>query len=237
MSERIGAFLESLSEADGLDALSATVTGARDLFDVEHIVFHAAGPDDAQWSAVTYDTGWVDTYVAQNFQAIDPVVQGCFGGFMPLDWKRLDWSRKQARSLMAEGVAHGVGNQGYSIPVRGPGGQFAVFTVNDTAKDDDWAVRTAAARNEMLLTAHYINERVITLTQAPDRAPHQALSPREADSLLYLAKGLSRGQVADRLGISENTLRVYIDSARHKLGALNLTNAVATAMSRGLISV
>ncbi len=34
---------------------------------------------------------------------------------------------------------------------------------------------------------------------------------------------------------SENTLRAYIDSARHKLGAMNVTHAVALALARGII--
>ena len=41
--------------------------------------------------------------------------------------------------------------------------------------------------------------------------------------------------MADALQISENTLRAYIDSARHKLGALNVTHAVALALARGII--
>ncbi|MEH6741748.1 MAG: helix-turn-helix transcriptional regulator, partial [Sulfitobacter sp.] len=52
-----------------------------------------------------------------------------------------------------------------------------------------------------------------------------------------LAIGYSRAQVANSLAISEHTLRVYIESARFKLGALNTTHAVARAMSRGLIVV
>jgi DNA-binding CsgD family transcriptional regulator len=35
--------------------------------------------------------------------------------------------------------------------------------------------------------------------------------------------------------MSENTLRAYIDSARHKLGAMNVTHAVAMALARGII--
>ena len=41
--------------------------------------------------------------------------------------------------------------------------------------------------------------------------------------------------MADTLHISENTLRAYIDSARHKLGAMNVTHAVALALARGII--
>jgi DNA-binding CsgD family transcriptional regulator len=55
--------------------------------------------------------------------------------------------------------------------------------------------------------------------------------------MTLLAIGYSRAQVADQLSISEHTLRVYIESARFKLGALNTTHAVARALSRGLIVV
>jgi DNA-binding CsgD family transcriptional regulator len=65
----------------------------------------------------------------------------------------------------------------------------------------------------------------------------QALSPREVDAMTLLAVGYSRAQVADRLSISEHTLRAYVESARFKLGASNTTHAVARALSRGLIVV
>jgi DNA-binding CsgD family transcriptional regulator len=63
------------------------------------------------------------------------------------------------------------------------------------------------------------------------------LSPRELGAMTLLAKGFSRAQTADEMQISEHTLRVYIEAARHKLGALNTTHAVARALSRGLIVV
>ena len=61
------------------------------------------------------------------------------------------------------------------------------------------------------------------------------LSPRERDVLSRLSLGESRARVAEALQISENTLRAYIDSARHKLGAMNVTHAVALALARGVI--
>ena len=55
--------------------------------------------------------------------------------------------------------------------------------------------------------------------------------------MTLLAIGYSRAQAADTLSISEHTLRVYVESARFKLGALNTTHAVARAISRGLVVV
>jgi DNA-binding CsgD family transcriptional regulator len=65
----------------------------------------------------------------------------------------------------------------------------------------------------------------------------QKLSPRERDVLTMIAAGRTRAQIADALKISESTLRVYIDSARHKLGALNAFHAVAIAMKTGAIRI
>ena len=55
--------------------------------------------------------------------------------------------------------------------------------------------------------------------------------------MTFLAMGFNRAKAADTMEISEHTLRVYIESARFKLGAINTTHAVARAMSRGLIVV
>ncbi|CTQ33376.1 helix-turn-helix transcriptional regulator [Jannaschia rubra] len=236
MSRKLDDALERLASAASFDALEGAVTSLRDTFEVEHVVYHAVRSTGERWGAVTYDPGWVQTYIDENFQAIDPVVLNCFRRFTPADWKTLDWSPRAARTLLAEGIAHGIGNQGLSLPIRGPNGQFAVFTLNDRARDDEWAAFAREAFDDLLLVAHYVNERALAL-DGTQNAPHQMLSPRETDALTLLAAGRSRAQAAEHLRISENTLRVYIESARFKLGALNTVHAVANAMSRGLICV
>ncbi|WP_054460434.1 LuxR C-terminal-related transcriptional regulator [Phaeobacter sp. 11ANDIMAR09] len=65
----------------------------------------------------------------------------------------------------------------------------------------------------------------------------ETLSQREVDALQLLAIGYSRAQVAKALSISEHTLRVYLESARFKLGALNSTHTVAMAVASGQIVV
>jgi len=223
-----------LGNARDLGALSAAVFHLRDCYDVEHLVYHSVRSGGEQWGALTYDPAWVAAYTENNFQTIDPVVLSCFNRFTPVDWKRLDWSSRPARALLGEALANGVGNQGVSLPIRGPSGQFALFTVNHRIGDDSWARFTRTHMQELLLAAHYVNERALAL-DGDSPAPHQALSPRETDALTLLAAGNSRAKAAERLKISEHTLRVYIESARFKLGAMNTTHAVANALSRGLI--
>ena len=85
--------------------------------------------------------------------------------------------------------------------------------------------------------AHEFNKRALDFDESGDQMLTPTLSPRELGAITYIAKGLSRAQAANEMKISEHTLRVYIESARHKLGALNTTHAVARALSGGLIVV
>lgn len=229
--------LEDLDATSTLDDLDTVIRALRDAFGIDHMVYHWVDSAGDQYGCGTYCDAWRDRYIEPNYLRIDPVIQGCFQRFHPVDWKRLDWSSKAARKFQAEAIAYGVGNQGYSIPIRGPNGQFALFTANHGCDDATWAAFTEAHGRDLILIAHYFNRKGLEFE--PDRQPEtsRALSPREVDAMTLLAMGYSRAQVADSLTISEHTLRVYIESARFKLGALDTTHAVARAMSRGLIVV
>ena len=229
--------LEELEQADGLEGLQTATEALCDHYRIDHVIYHWVDSAGEQYGCGTYSDTWRYRYLDLNYLRIDPVIIGCFQRFHPVDWKRLDWSSKAARAFQADALSHGVGNQGFSVPIRGPNGQFALFTVNHSCDDDAWASWTEAHRRELILIAHYFNEKALEFE--PDRTPEQsqALSPREVDAMTLLAMGYSRAQVADTLSIAEHTLRVYIESARFKLGALNTTHAVARAMSRGLIVV
>lgn len=229
--------LSALEQATSLDAMQRVSEALRDYFEIDHLVYHWVDSSGDQYGCGTYSKAWQAIYLSENYLRIDPVVQGCFQRFHPVDWKRLDWSSKAAREFLQVSAEHGVGNQGYSIPIRGPNGQFALFTVNHSCDDATWGAFTNANRRNLILIAHYFNEKALEFE--PDRQPEQqqGLSPREVDAMTLLAIGYSRAQVANKLSISEHTLRVYIESARFKLGALNTTHAVARAMSRGLIVV
>ena len=233
--DQVDRILEALDASSTLDELQEIITGLRDAYGVDHMVYHWVDSAGDQYGCGTYSDAWGERYLAQNYLRIDPVIQGCYQRFHPVDWKRLDWSGKAARAFQAEAIRYGVGNQGYSVPIRGPNGQFALFTVSHSCDDETWAAFTGEHGRDLILIAHFFNRKALEFE--PDRQPEaaRALSPRAVDAMTLLAMGYSRAQVADTLSISEHTLRVYIESARFKLGALNTTHAVARAMSRGLI--
>lgn len=237
MQNRLEPVLETIQNVKVLDDLNHEIATLREQLGVEHVIYHSVNSKGSQYAALTYSDAWVARYLEQDYARIDPVVQGCYQRFHPVDWKRLDWSSRAARELHGEALDAGVGNQGFSVPIRGPNGQFALFTVSHRCDDREWELFTRERVPDLILVSHFVNQKALELERGTDIVKANQLSPRETDALTMLAMGLSRAQAADSLMISEHTLRVYIESARYKLGAANTTHAVAKAIALGQIVV
>ncbi|MGH3048696.1 MAG: response regulator transcription factor, partial [Gaiellaceae bacterium] len=69
-----------------------------------------------------------------------------------------------------------------------------------------------------------------------EASPRTQLTQRELDVLGLLAEGLPHAEIGDRLGISSETVRTHLRKASNRLGAATRTQAVATALRRGLIA-
>jgi DNA-binding NarL/FixJ family response regulator len=65
--------------------------------------------------------------------------------------------------------------------------------------------------------------------------PMPSLAPRELSVLELLAEGKSNRQIAERLYLSEQTVKNLLTSVYHKLGAQNRTEAVLQAVQRGIV--
>lgn len=65
----------------------------------------------------------------------------------------------------------------------------------------------------------------------------ESLTAREIDVLRHIAGGNRNRDIADRLFISEETVKVHIKHIMGKLGASDRTQAVAIALRRGIIQL
>jgi DNA-binding NarL/FixJ family response regulator len=63
----------------------------------------------------------------------------------------------------------------------------------------------------------------------------EVLTPREQEVLQLLAEGLPNKTIADRLYISEHTVKFHVNAILSKLGAQSRTEAVVRATRLGLL--
>jgi DNA-binding NarL/FixJ family response regulator len=78
---------------------------------------------------------------------------------------------------------------------------------------------------------------VIAPGRSTDEDVEESLTPREVQVLELLAEGLSNKAIAERLAISDQTVKFHVSSICGKLGAANRTDAVRRAVRGGLITL
>ncbi len=236
MSHLLEETIDQLQTSESVDDIPVLLKTLRENYDLDHIVYHSGGPGLKEQNLFTYPVEWVMHYINEGYRNHDPVYMSTQRSWLPVEWSRLNWSGKMEHRILKEALDGGVGLNGYSIPMRGAAGRFAMLSFNVNAKPAQWESQLEAQKRDYLLLSHYVHEKVQALT-GEEEATIKELSPRERDVLTLLSLGKSRAQAAEQLKISEHTFRVYVDTARHKLGALNTTHAVAVALIQRAIVI
>jgi DNA-binding NarL/FixJ family response regulator len=96
------------------------------------------------------------------------------------------------------------------------------------------AVRTVHAGSSLLqpgVTARLLEH----IERGDGGARANQLTPRELEVLGSISEGLHNSEIAERLFVTERTVKFHVSSILAKLGADNRTEAVAIAARRGLI--
>jgi DNA-binding NarL/FixJ family response regulator len=98
-------------------------------------------------------------------------------------------------------------------------------------------IRTIA-RGDALLSPSVTKRLIAEFAGRPERtvSPHLVdLTGREREVLVEMAKGLSNEELAEKLFISENTVKTHVKRVLTKLGARDRVNAVVMAYQGGLM--
>lgn len=176
---------------------------------------------------------WFARYDAEKYEEIDPMGEWAVNNRLPFEWeevtKAMDLTRRQKR-LMDEIRAASLFD-GVTVPIHGPFGQVSGVSFmrgrkRGVSADDLHIGRVLAVQFHQAYTA---------LEEEGDTESGSPLTARERDVLLRLVEGLNNAEAAERLGISEHSVKFHVQNVCKKLGVNSRVAAVVKAIRLGLI--
>jgi DNA-binding NarL/FixJ family response regulator len=99
----------------------------------------------------------------------------------------------------------------------------------------EFATVPEARRSSVSVDALMVAPRAGGVRDDVGSGPSETLTPRELQVLELLAEGLPNKVIAERLQISDQTVKFHVATITGKLGAANRTDAVRRAVRRGLV--
>lgn len=99
------------------------------------------------------------------------------------------------------------------------------------------AVRSAVAGDTLISPSITVRllEHLTRKGSGTPRQPHEALTERETDVLLLLARGRTNAEIAAELFISLGTVKTHVANIQQKLGVRNRVESAAWAWETGLV--
>jgi DNA-binding CsgD family transcriptional regulator len=188
------------------------------------------------YQLLTYSEDWINHYKSNRYEMIDPVIKLGSRSLLPLDWAKLPRKNPRVQKLFGESQDFGVGKQGITVPLRGPvNGIWGLFTATSDDTDGEWKQRHYELLRDLVHIAYYIHQRAYEMHIKNENIDLNTITRRESEALSWSAEGKSIEDISVLMAISAETVKAHLDSARHKLGALNRVHAVAKAIRAGLI--
>jgi DNA-binding CsgD family transcriptional regulator len=232
--------LRKLQSAKSWNGLEQAFSGIRDIYEFNHLTFlsvrNSGTGNSSPVYCTTYPEEWTAHYVVNDYFSVDPVVQVHKTDLLPVDWSSLDRTSKPIKNLFREANSLGVGRHGLTVPVRGPSGERSLFSATSDRSRREWTYLKTRSKPDLILISHYMHERFVDVLEARNH-DFRHLSRRERQCLQMLAQGVVPKRIASSLHLSESAVRLYISTARRKLRAATVYQAIARATCCDMIDI
>lgn len=194
-----------------------------------------AGNDVEPFLLIDWPARWLELYARRGFAADDIVVAEAARTSDPFTWSEV-CQRYPGASEHIFAAARDFGwGDGFVVPVHDPAGRagerFGVASLAAPHLDGFGTAERHAAT--MLSLAAFARARLVTRRGPAEPTP--VLSGREKQVLALVAEGHGDAEIGERLRISRATAHFHVESAKRRLEARTRTQAVAIALTRGLI--
>ena len=172
--------------------------------------------------------GWEGLYDESRFRDSNFLIREVRRTALPFQWTEV-----RATSVDREiwGALANFGfSDGLATPCHGPGGYVGVVSLGF----ERLTQISPAEKGSIQFASLVLHNRMRALGRAAEESPIH-LSARERDCLAFIAEGKSDWDISVLLGVSHTTVISHVGNAKRKLGASTRAQAVAMAMTLGLI--
>lgn len=184
---------------------------------------------------LNYPAEWMTHYTANDYAVFDPVRCQMHAADNVFIWddllERAPLTKKQAGCLR-EGEDAGL-RDGIGIPLRGPHGAIAGIGAASSTGHVDLDKNILSYVN---LISHQFYTAFLSLEKT-GQSEEIYLTEKEREILQWSAKGKTRWEVGEIMGISENTVIYHLKNIFQKLECNNITMAVLKALYSGIIQL
>ena len=112
------------------------------------------------------------------------------------------------------------------------------YLLKDAPRDELFKAIRAVSRGESLIQPVVASRLLDRLAELSKKTPSaETLSERELEVLRLMAGGASNKDIADQLSITQSTVKTHITSIFQKLNVTTRTEAVTTALRKGMIQL
>lgn len=241
---QIDGFIDMSLHADGVEGVERLCAAIGEAYGFDHFIYGASFPTSLIKPTVLVISGhpdaWRDHYQACGYLTVDPAVQHCTRSIRPLIWQDLRLDPKMDEkpfTVMQEAREFGLVS-GASLSIRGSRGELGVLSFSSERTPQQTRSEIDSAIPDLYLLSAYVHEavgRLVSQGSLPFNRPE--LTAREHECLLWAAEGKTSWEIARILGISERTAIFHLQNAARRLNASSRQQAVALAVSQGLISL
>lgn len=238
---RIEEFIEGSNKAASIEELFGLYQKAMGGVGFDRLIFslmtdHAHIRKRAGHGIVlNYPSEWMTHYNANDYTVFDPVRCQMHAADNVFVWDDLleksPLTKKQVGCLR-EGEDAGLKN-GIGIPLRGPHGAIAGIGAASSAGGVDLDKNSLSYIN---LISHQFYTAFLSLEKT-EQSKEIHLTEKEREILQWSAKGKTRWEIGEIMGISENTVMYHLKNVFQKLECNNITMAVLKALYAGIIQL
>lgn len=178
---------------------------------------------------------WLEVYAREGFAADDILLSEAARTSEPFTWSEVRTRHPDASARTFALAAEFGWTDGFVIPVHNelapPSERFGVVSLAAPALGH-WGTPRRDATVVLSLTAF---ARARFFAASNGQAVSVTLSEREREALAFVAEGLGDAEIAAAMKIKPATAHFHVEKAKKKLDAVTRAQAVAVALTTGLI--